>query len=279
MPLRPRRLAIGLTIAAIGLTNCARHGADHDGGGADGSGGGGSGGAPPDLAAPDAATSGPCLDGMALVSVAGAGTVCVDRFEAATVVVAPDGGTAPHAYDQPVDGIAVTAVVADGIKPQGYISGAQAADACARSGKRLCTLAEWLAACQGPNGSTFPYGNSYMPGWCNEGRATNPVNDCFGSGNVFTYANMNSSCCDDQPNTVAPGGSFSRCVSHDGIYDLHGNLHEWIDATTATGNGVFKGGFFVDAKLNGMGCNYATTAHAKSYHDYSTGFRCCASPR
>jgi formylglycine-generating enzyme required for sulfatase activity len=156
----------------------------------------------------------------------------------------------------------------------------QAAAACAQAGKRLCTLTEWLAACQGPNGWTYPYGNSYMAGACNEGRATNPVNDCFGSGsNVFTYSNMNSPCCDDQPNTVAPGGSFPRCRSYFDIYDLHGNLHEWVDATTATGNGIFKGGFFVDATINGPGCRYATTAHAKTYHDYSTGFRCCANPR
>jgi hypothetical protein len=26
---------------------------------------------------------------------------------------------------------------------------------------------------------------------------------------------------------------------------------------------VFKGGFFVDAKINGPGCFYATTAHAQ----------------
>jgi formylglycine-generating enzyme required for sulfatase activity len=118
-----------------------------------------------------------------------------------------------------------------------------------------------------------------MKGACNEGRATNPVNDCFGPGSgVFTYANMNDPCCEDQPNTVAPGGSFARCVSEAGIYDLHGNLHEWIDATTGSGNGVFKGGFFVDAKLNGAGCLYRTTAHAKTYHDYSIGFRCCAAP-
>lgn len=90
---------------------------------------------------------------------------------------------------------------------------------------------------------------------------------------------MNASCCDDQPMTVAPGGSFDRCVSAFGVYDLHGNLHEWVADATATGNGIFKGGFFVDAKLNGAGCLYATTAHARSYHDYSTGFRCCADAR
>ena len=107
-----------------------------------------------------------------------------------------------------------------------------------------------------------------------------PVNDCFGNGgNVFTNANMNSSCCDDQPNTVAPGGSFAKCVSSFGVYDLHGNLHEWIATAASTGNGIFKGGFFVDAKINGAGCLYATRRTRTTYHDYSTGFRCCADPR
>ena len=73
---------------------------------------------------------------------------------------------------------------------------------------------------------------------------------------------MNSPCCDDQPNTVAPGGAFAMCVSSWGVYDLHGNLHEWIATKAASGNGIFKGGFFVDAKINGAGCTYATTAHA-----------------
>jgi sulfatase modifying factor 1 len=222
------------------------------------------------------APAGPCPAMMAMVSVADGG-VCVDRYEAATVEVV-DGGTRPHAYDHPVDGLTVAATVAEGVKPQGYISEVQAAAACGLAGKRLCTLTEWLAACEGPSNFTYPYGNTYIAGACNEGRKTNPVNDCFGTGNVFTYNNMNSACCDDQPMTVAPGGSFPQCVSSWGIYDLHGNLHEWI-STKSAANGIFKGGFFVDATLNGPGCHYATTAHAQSYHDYSTGFRCCADPK
>ena len=35
-------------------------------------------------------------------------------------------------------------------------------------------------------------------------------------------------------------------------------------------------GYYVDTVINGNGCLYATTAHATSYWDYSTGFRCCA---
>jgi len=50
-----------------------------------------------------------------------------------------------------------------------------------------------------------------------------------------------------------------------------GNLHEW----TADPNGSFKGGYYMDTHKNGDGCFYTTTAHGPSYHDYSTGFRCC----
>ena len=35
------------------------------------------------------------------------------------------------------------------------------------------------------------------------------------------------------------------------------------------------GGYFVDDKINGLGCHYRTVAHAPTYHDYSLGFRCC----
>ena len=55
---------------------------------------------------------------------------------------------------------------------------------------------------------------------------------------------------------------------------VHGNLHEWV----ADAEGVFRGGFYVDAVINGAGCSYRTSAHSRGYHDYSTGFRCCAAP-
>jgi len=218
----------------------------------------------------------PCPEEMALVPLSG-GAVCVDRYEAAVVQVLPAGGEKPWPFDRPVDGVTVRAIVKAGIKPQAYISGAQAGAACQLANKRLCTEKEWLAACQGSQSFTYPYGNTYTKGACNEGRPTHPVNDCFGPGSgVFTYANMNDPCCVNLPNSLAVGGAFPSCRSEAGIYDLHGNLHEWIDATTMSGNGIFKGGFFVDAKINGPGCTYRTTAHAKTYHDYSTGFRCCA---
>lgn len=51
-----------------------------------------------------------------------------------------------------------------------------------------------------------------------------------------------------------------------------GNVHEW----TADRNGTFRGGYYVEATLNGRGCDYVTTRHDAIYWDYSIGFRCCA---
>jgi hypothetical protein len=60
---------------------------------------------------------------------------------------------------------------------------------------------------------------------------------------------------------------------------MSGNMDEWINhINEPAGTGTFKGGFFVDAKINGPGCLYRTIAHATRYHDYSLGFRCCADP-
>ena len=107
---------------------------------------------------------------------------------------------------------------AENRKPQGYISQIEATAACNASGKRLCTLPEWMAACQGPQRFTYPYGNTYVDGACNEGRSGHPVIECFGSSpNPFTSSNMNSPCCLERPNTVEPGGTFAMCVSSWGI--------------------------------------------------------------
>jgi formylglycine-generating enzyme required for sulfatase activity len=75
--------------------------------------------------------------------------------------------------------------------------------------------------------------------------------------------------------TLARTGEHAGCVNDWGLYDMVGNLHEW----TADPNGTFQGGYYLDTQVNGEGCAYRTTAHPFDYHDYSTGFRCCADLR
>lgn len=223
------------------------------------------------------ADAGPCPPSMAH-AVAEAGAFCIDLYEGA--IVAQDGGAWPH--EKPIDGIdasTLRAVPADHVVPQGYISQLQAQSMCAHSGKRLCTLDEWTAACRGRpmHDYVYPYGNAYQSGACNEGKQS-PIVILFGPNPTYSNTELNDPRCDELEGGVAPGGEYTKCVSSYGAFDMHGNLHEWIDDSPNNdpAKGSFMGGFFVDAKLNGAGCTYRTVAHAKSYHDYSTGFRCCA---
>lgn len=202
------------------------------------------------------------------------GAFCIDQYEAALEELASDGTYRAASPYLTVGARTVRAVPAAGIVPQGYISGAESAAACAAAGKRLCTGAEWQLACRGNPSRAFPYGNSHVAGACNDAYAGHPVVSFFGtSTGVFDSVHMNDPGINMQAGTVGAGGQFAQCVSQWGAFDLHGNLHEWVDDPA----GTFRGGFYADAALNGAGCAYATTAHTFTYHDYSTGFRCCSS--
>ncbi|HEU4537710.1 MAG TPA: SUMF1/EgtB/PvdO family nonheme iron enzyme [Polyangiaceae bacterium] len=205
------------------------------------------------------------------------GPYCIDRWEAHLEVRAPEGeGWLPHSPYQSVDRLAAPyrAVSAPGFVPQGYISGAQAKNACSAAGKRLCSRREHLLACRGPQKTLYPYGNEYTPKACNEGRRSHPVAALFGalaSPAVLWGKGLNDPRVNQQADSLRPAGETPGCVSAYGVYDLVGNLHEWVD----DGRPVFAGGYYVDAELNGSGCTYTTRAHGGDYHDYSTGFRCC----
>ena len=56
--------------------------------------------------------------------------------------------------------------------------------------------------------------------------------------------------------TLAKTGAHEGCTNGYGVDDMVGNVHEWTD------DGSFRGGYYLDTKLNGEGCDYRTTAHA-----------------
>jgi hypothetical protein len=195
---------------------------------------------------------------------------CVDRWEAHLVEVLEDGTFQSWSpYFNP-GGVKVRARSAPDAVPQGYVSQIQAAQACAEAGKRICSDAEWLSACHGSNKTQFPYGNTEKPKACNDRRDRHPAIEYLESSDVF--AKLEHPCINQVPDTVMLTGAKSECSTPEGVFDMVGNLHEW----TADPNGTFRGGYYVEAKLNGRGCDYVTTRHDAIYWDYSIGFRCCA---
>ncbi|MFT3842988.1 MAG: SUMF1/EgtB/PvdO family nonheme iron enzyme [Myxococcaceae bacterium] len=231
---------------------------------------------PADSGTPDAGPT--CPDAANMIMI---GSFCVDRFEGRVVRVLSDGGTEPHdsLYVLQADAGPYRAIVEQGKRPQGYISQLQAAAACAEAGKRLCASSEFSQACRGPDaGNTYPYGGTtHVAGYCNEGKGSSmPI--FFGSNPAnWTYADFNDPRLNQWDGGLYETGSFPNCVSPYGVYDCVGNLHEWgSDPADSNGHGRFRGGFYGDAEINGHGCAYVTSAHELAYHDYSTGFRCCA---
>jgi hypothetical protein len=79
--------------------------------------------------------------------------------------------------------------------------------------------------------------------------------------------------------TLAKTGEHPDCANGFGVVDMVGNIHEWVATDPNAAHGTFAGGYYLDTSLNGDGCGYKTQAHAHDYHDYSTGFRCCADPK
>ena len=201
------------------------------------------------------------------------GRFCIDRYEASLVDVLPNGEERAHSpFTAVEDPSHVRAVSSPNVFPQGYISAVEAQRACTGSGKRLCRVQEWSKACRGPETKSWGYGDQREPGRCND-QGKNPVLSLYGR-NHWTWKTMNQPDLNQQENTLSRTGEHEGCTNGYGVYDMVGNLHEWV----ADPSGTFYGGYYQDVASvgHGAGCGYLTTAHEARYHDYSTGFRCCA---
>jgi len=201
---------------------------------------------------------------------------CVDRYEASLLEVLPDGTEAPFSPYASVKGHVVRAISEPGVFPQGYISEVEATQACAVSGKRLCKAREWKQACMGPAKKRYGYADSSHAGACND-HGRSPMVALYANVNLarqdhWDWERMNNPELNQLDGTLAHTGEHSECTNEYGVYDMVGNLHEWVDDP----NGTFQGGYYQDTTLNGEGCQYVTMAHEARYHDYSTGFRCCS---
>lgn len=159
--------------------------------------------------------------------------------------------------------------------PAGYVSADTAAAACQQAGKRLCTEPEWVTACRGEAERPFPYGATYEHGACNVYRESHPAYELHGSASRnHRDPRLNLVAVQGEP-LLRSTGTTPKCASQwgtDAIYDMVGNLDEWVDHAT----GAFVGGFY--SRGTRSGCHAKVSSHPRRYYDYSTGFRCCKDP-
>jgi hypothetical protein len=161
-----------------------------------------------------------------------------------------------------------------GKQPWANVIKEDAAAACAKigTGWRLCTAAEWFDACNGAANTAFPYGASYLPSACVGFDYTAPT-----------------------PNTAPTAtGAATMCVSDlsaaagDELYDMSGNVKEWVLTTISPAAYELRGGAydiasFIDNSVTpaikrapGLQCDASTPAPATiPVRLPSVGFRCC----
>lgn len=232
------------------------------------------------------------LAGPALVSVPSPGGVgyCIDATEVTSAQYQAFLDDAP-AIDQPDrcgenDSFQPeSAVQCDGaydpaLRPDHPVSCVDWCDAwsyCAWAGKHLCgrigggplgdspdlndaSASEWYSACSGMGENEYAYGDTYEIETCNAGPDT------------YDY---------DVP--PEPVGSFADCHGSeppfDGIFDMSGNVGEWIDACD-DGSGVAP---YCWEASGGSNSRSLSSCQASTYAPWNDvwwykGFRCCWGP-
>jgi formylglycine-generating enzyme required for sulfatase activity len=169
--------------------------------------------------------------------------------------------------------------------PQVCVDWCDAYAYCRAVGKRLCgaisggsnayesfanaSTSQWYRACSSGDTNTYPYGSSYSETTCN--------------GCDYAAANNDYK--------TVPVGMLTGCQSsvtgYTGVYDLEGNVVEWEDSCTGTGDSAhcrLRGGSFGTCHFSG-----GLTCASVNFYDYSrlgtdyfgaggdgVGFRCCS---
>jgi len=125
--------------------------------------------------------------------------------------------------------------------PQTRVSLDEARSVCRERGARLCTAQQWRAACRGPRNWRHPYGSRAENDRCNGAAPSGEIQD------------------------LSRTGARDGCVTPSGVYDLEGNVGEWVE------DGAVLGG---DSTTRGPSCD-SRTQPGPGATSPSTGFRCC----
>ncbi len=157
-----------------------------------------------------------------------------------------------------------------GEKPVVMKSWNEAAATCQAEGKRLCKDTEWTLACEGEQRNPYPYGTKRDSNACNIDKPHPAQNE---------KALANASTRDAEVARLWQGeasGARAQCVSDYGVYDMTGNVDEWVVNESAKPfKSGSKGGYWGPVRDR---CRPMTTVHAEDFQFYQLGFRCCSDP-
>jgi formylglycine-generating enzyme required for sulfatase activity len=121
------------------------------------------------------------------------------------------------------------------------------------------TADQWHAACTQGGVSTYPYGDGVVDGACVD--STYDGTDGFDPGT------------DVAQNVGTAADCHGASSPYDGIYDLSGNVAEWVD-TCGNGRCWARGGAFSTQKMQ-IACR-VKREELLGFSGDDVGFRCCA---
>jgi len=123
---------------------------------------------------------------------------------------------------------------------------------CISMGKRLCTEVEWQRACMGPSNYEWSYGFTFEKDACNIGT-----------------------------DMLERSGERRNCRTVEGVFDMNGNLAEWVAGTARTSGRatsgppvkILKGGSFASMEIFSR-CSFRDFRTVKA-REPEFGARCC----
>jgi formylglycine-generating enzyme required for sulfatase activity len=166
-----------------------------------------------------------------------------------------------------------------GVLPWTNLTYDEAKAACAASDMALCTVAQWLDACDGPaNNCAYSYS---APGGSvcltNDNGYPSDRNACNGH-------NVTAAAGSPDTDALAATGAYARCfVQHPAtptitggeLYDLSGNAKEWTQGPSSPAENPLRGGSYNNLP-SGLRCKFDFALSPKDVKVKNIGFRCCS---